>query len=131
MFGLEYGTAGTSYQFGPAEAQHVFLFLALRLRNDNQCAVTARIGDQGQADAGIAGGRLDDESAGAQFAALFRLHDHLPAGAIFHRAARVHEFGLAEDDASGRLGGVLQLYERRVADGLDNAFADLHARFRD
>ena len=44
------------YQFGPAEAQHVFLFLALRLRNDNQCPVTARIGDQGQADAGIAGG---------------------------------------------------------------------------
>ena len=94
-------------QLGPAQPQHVLLFLALRLRNDDQCAISARIGDQRQADAGIAGGRLHHESAGAQLAALLRLQDHLPAGAILHRTARVHEFGLAENGASGRLGGAL------------------------
>ena len=117
-------------QLGPAQPQHVLLFLALRLRNDDQRAIAARIGDERQADAGVAGGRLDDQAAGAQFAALFRLQDHLPAGAILHRAAGVHEFGLAEDRASGRLGGALQLDERRMADGFDDAVADLHARFR-
>ena len=117
-------------QLGAAQPQHVLLFLALRLGDDDQRAVAARIGDERKADAGIAGGCLDDQAAGAQLAALFRLQDHLPAGAVLHRAARVHELGLAEDGAAGRLRGALQLDERRMADGFDNAVADLHARSR-
>src|SRR5262249_39874189 len=124
-------SSGHFHELSPAEAQHVFLFLALRFRNNDHRTVAARIGDQCEANAGVAGGRLDDEPAGTPFAALFRFHDHLPAGAIFQRAARVHEFGLAEDGASGRLGSALKLDERCVADGFDNAVTDLHARFRD
>ena len=46
---------------------------------------------------------LHHQAAGPQFAALLRLQDHLPAGAVLHRAARIHEFGLAENGAAGRL----------------------------
>ena len=117
-------------KLGAAQAKHVLLFLALRLGNDDQCAISPRIGDERKADAGIARGCLDNEAARAQLAALFRLQDHLPAGAVLHRAAGVHELSLAEDRASRRLRCALQLDERRVADCFNNAVADLHARSR-
>ena len=44
------------HQFGAGKPKHVLLLLALRLRNDDERAVAARIGDQRQPDAGIAGG---------------------------------------------------------------------------
>ena len=118
------------HELGPAQPQHVLLFLALRLRNDDEGAVAARIGDQREPDAGIASGRFHHQSAGAQLAALLGFQDHLPAGAILHRAARVHELGLAENGAAGRRGGAFQLDQWRMADGLNDAVADLHARFR-
>ena len=52
-------------QLGAAEPQHVLLFLALRLRNDDQRAIAARIGDQREPDAGIAGGRFHHQAAAA------------------------------------------------------------------
>ena len=91
-------------KLGAAQPKHVLLLLALRLRNDDQRAIAARIGDQRKADAGIAGGRLDHQAARAQLAAFLSFKDHLPAGAVLHRTARVHELGLAEDGAAGRLG---------------------------
>ena len=97
--------------------------------NDDERAVAARIGDQREADAGVAGGRLDHEPAGLELAALLGLQDHLAAGAVLHRLPGIHELGLAEDGAAGRLRGPLELDQRRVADGLDDAVADLHARF--
>ena len=117
-------------KLGAAQPNHVLLFLALRFGDDDQRAVSPRIGHERKADAGIAGGCLDDQAAGAQLAALFRLKDHLPAGAVLHRAARVHELGFAEDRAARRLRCALQLDERRVADCFNNAVADLHARSR-
>ena len=117
-------------QFGAEQAQHVFFFFALRLRNDDDGAIAARIGDQRQADAGVAGGRLDHQAAGSQLAALLGFQDHLPAGAILHRAARVHELGLAEDGAAGRLRRAVELDQRRMADCVNNAVADLHAGSR-
>ena len=95
-------------QLGAAQPQHVLLFLALRLRDDDQRAVAARIGDQREADAGVAGGALDHQPAGLEVAALLGLQDHLPAGAVLHRLPGVHELGLAEDGAAGRLGGALR-----------------------
>ena len=58
------GSGRHLHQFGAAEPQHVLLFLALRLRDDDHRAIAARIGDQREADAGIAGGRLDNQPAG-------------------------------------------------------------------
>ena len=89
-------------------------------------AIAARIGDEREPDAGIAGGRLDHEPAGLEFAALLGFEDHLTAGAVLHRLAGIHEFGLAENGAAGQRGRALQLDQRRVADGVDDAVADVH-----
>ena len=54
------------FQLGAAQAQHVLLLLALRVGNDDQRAIAARIADEREADAGVAGSALDDEAAGLQ-----------------------------------------------------------------
>ena len=115
-------------QFGAAQPQHVLLFLALRFRNHDQRAVTARAGDDRKADAGIAGGRFHHQPAGLEFAALLGLEDHPLAGAVLHRLAGIHELGLAEDGAAGQLGSPLQLDQRGVADRFDDVVVDVHAR---
>ena len=38
----------------------------------------------------------------------------------------IHELGLAQDGAAGRLGGALEPDQRRIADGSDDSVADLH-----
>ena len=42
-------------------------------------AVAARIGDEREPDAGVAGGSFDHQPAGLDLAALFGLQDHLAA----------------------------------------------------
>ena len=96
-------------QFGAAKPQHVFLFLALRFRNHDQRPISARARDDRKADAGIAGRRLDHETARLELAALLGLKDHPFSGAVLHRLAGIYEFGLAENGAAGQLGGPLQL----------------------
>src|SRR5262245_62136075 len=118
-------------QLRAAQAEQVFFFLALRLRDNNERAVAARIRDKSKADTGVAGGRFNHESAGAKFATLLCLKNHLPARPVFDRAARVHEFGLAKDRASRLFGSALELDQGRMADGVDSVVTDLHARFRD
>ena len=113
-------------QLGAAEPKHVFLFLALRFRNHDQRAIAARVGDEREPDAGVAGGGLDHEPARLELAALFRLEDHLPRRPILHRLARIHELGFAEDGASGRLRRAHELDQRRIADGGNDAVVDLH-----
>ena len=117
-------------QLGAAQPQHVLLFLALRFRDHDQRAIAARVGDQREPDAGIAGGRLHHQAAGLELAALFRLQDHLTAGAVLHRAARIHELGLAQNGTAGRRRGSFQLDQGGVADGFNNAVANLHAQSR-
>jgi hypothetical protein len=60
-------------------------------------------------------------------AAFLGFEDHPCAGAVFYRLSWIHEFGLAEDGAAGRLRCVLQFDERRVADCFDDVFIDGHA----
>ena len=62
-----------------------------------------------------------------EIAARFRLEDHLSAGAVLDRAARIHELGFAENGAAGGLRGPLELDQRRMANGIDNAVANGHA----
>ena len=126
VVGIAVGQGRHFDQFGAAEPQHVLLFLALGVGNDDQRAIAARVGDERQPNAGVAGGALDHEAAGLELAALLGLQDHLAAGAVLHRAAGVHELGLAEDGAAGRGRRPFELDQRRVADGLDDTVADLH-----
>ena len=74
-------------QIGSDHAQEVDLFLRLGLRHDDHAAVAAGVADQGQADAGVAGGALYDRAALTQGAALFGIDDDRQSGAILDRAA--------------------------------------------
>ena len=82
--------------------------------------------DQGQADAGIAGRAFDDHAAGPQQAALLGVADDEQRGAVLDRLAGIHELGLAEDVAAGRLRRGLQPDQRRVADGVKNGTQGRH-----
>ena len=55
---------GHEHQFGAQRAQRIHLLAALRLGHDDDRLVALRIADQREADAGIAGGALDDRAAG-------------------------------------------------------------------
>src|SRR5262249_8082785 len=109
-----------------AQPQHVLLLLALRVGDDNRRAITERVGDDRKPDAGIAGGALDDEAAGPERAAFDRVHDDEERGAVLDGLPRVHELGLAQNGASGELGRMLELDQRRLADRLDDTVAHLH-----
>ena len=113
-------------QIGAAQPQHVLFFLALRLGHDDDRAVAAGITDQRQADAGIAGGALDNDPAGPQQPALLGVLDDVKCGAVLDRAAGVQKLCLAEDRAPGLLRGPPQFDQRRVADRPDKAVANFH-----
>ncbi len=114
------------HQRGAGEPQHVLLFLALRVGDDDHRAEAERVADQSEADAGIAGGALDDDAAGAQLAAGHRVLDDVERGAVLHRLAGIEELRLAENGAAGGFRGTLELDERRVADRLDQIVPDVH-----
>ena len=102
---------------GAEHAQRVLLLLALGVGNDDHGAQAERVAEHGEADAGVAGGALDDRAARPQPPARHRVRDDAERGAILDRRAGVHELGLAEDRAAGFLGGAAKLDQRRVADG--------------
>ena len=54
-------------------------------------------GGDGEADAGVAAGRLDDQRAGLQHAALFGILDHRNADPVLHAGAGIAGFHLDED----------------------------------
>src|SRR6185437_12459207 len=117
---------GDEAEIGAAELQHVLLFLALRLRHDNDGAIAQRIADQSQTNPGIAGGPLDDDAAGTEQAARFGVADDGKRRAVLYRAAGIEELGLAEDGAAGHLRGAAEPNQRRVADSFKKSVANLH-----
>ena len=60
-------------KFCVGEPQHIFLFLALRIGNNDKSSIAAGVGDQSEPDAGIAGSTLDDKATRPDIAAFFRL----------------------------------------------------------
>ena len=116
-------------QLGAAQEKHVLLLLALRLRHHDHRAVAERVADQRQADAGVAGGALDDRAARAQQAAALGVAHDPQRRPVLDRLAGVEELGLAEDRAAGLLRGPPQQDQGRVADQIDEAllFHELRA----
>jgi hypothetical protein len=106
-------------QVGAAEPQHVLLLLTLRLRHDDDGTVAAGVGDQCNADAGVAGSALDDHAAGPQLSLLLGVLDDGECGAVLDRTAGVEELRLAVDLAARRLRRSTELDQRRVADAID------------
>jgi hypothetical protein len=108
------------------EGEHLAPLHRHRLRHDQDQAVAAGGGDEGQRDAGIARGRLDQRAAGLESAGGFQRVDHVDADTVLHARDRVEEFELEQDfgiDAP-LLGEPVEAHERRVADGLGDRAVD-------
>ena len=74
-------------------------------------------GDEGQRDAGVAAGRLDDHGVLVDHAALLGVFDHGHADAVLHAAERIEEFELEREVVLGstpRLAGILFSFTRGV-----------------
>ena len=87
-----------------AEAAHEDAFFFGEAFGDEEHDLVAAVdADQGEADAGVAGGGFKDGGARAEQAAGFGVEDHAQGGAVFDGAAGVEEFKLGED--GGGAGG--------------------------
>jgi hypothetical protein len=89
-------------------------------------AVALGGGDEGQGDARVARGRLDQGGAGLQPALRLELLDHRHADAVLDAAHRVEELELGDDlRLRLQLGRKpRQAHQRGVADGLEQAVVD-------
>ena len=108
-------------------AQHILLVLADLVRAHEDAFVATRLGDQRQADTGVAGGRFDDRAAGLQLAAGLRGVDHLRRDAVFGAATRVEVLDLGDDLARALGHDRVQLNQRGIADELTDVPGDPHA----
>ena len=97
-------------------AQQADFLRRLRFRNDNDGTITPGMTDDGEADAGVAGGALDNGVAGLEHTPVFGVGDDAERGAILYRAARIHEFSLAQNFAAGQFGEAAQPDQWRVSD---------------
>src|SRR5262245_46910604 len=113
-------------QLSAEKAQRILLLLALGLRDDDHRLEAHGVGHHGEANAGVAGGAFDNGAAGTQRSLADRVLDDEEGGAVLHRLAGIHELGLAQDGAAGRLRGAAQLDQRRVADGGEDVLFDFH-----
>ena len=120
--GVRHGRHGAHLR--PEAAQQADLLGRLGVGDHDQAAVTAGIAEMGQADAGVAGGALHHSAAGPQLPASLRLLQDAEGGAVFHRTAGIHEFGLAEDVAAGELTEGPQADQGGVAHGGAEALTD-------
>src|SRR4029078_519232 len=113
-------------ELGAKESQRVFLLLALGDRDDDDLLEAHGIANDGEADAGVAGGSFDNGAAWPQLTLGNRVLDDEQGGAVLDRLAGIHEYVVAENGASGKLGGLLQLDQGRVADRGDDIRFDIH-----
>jgi hypothetical protein len=117
------------HQFGAVEPDRVLLLLALGSRDNDGASVAARLGDHGQADAGVAGRAFDDAAAGPQQPPGLGVAHHVEGRAVLHGLPRVHELGLAEYLAAGQFTGAIEADDRRIADGVQDGSGDGHGRY--
>jgi hypothetical protein len=93
---------------------------AHRLRHGQDELEALGGGDEGQRDAGVAAGRLDQDAVLGDLAGLDGLIDHREADAVLDAREGVEEFQLEQDLRLGAVGGrgAVQAHEGGVADGL-------------
>ena len=110
--------------------QDVALVLADLVRAHEDRLVAALLGDQREADAGVAAGRLDDGAPGLEQALALGRIDHADGDAVLHGPAGIDVLDLGEhlgaalgNDARG---DPAQPHERRVADEVEDGVVYLH-----
>ena len=121
---------GRHHDLGAVRGEHVALVLADLVGAHEDAPVAALLGDEREAHAGVAGGRLHDGAAGLQLALGLRGVDDPPRDAVLRRAARVEVLELHQHRGIRHpLGDPVELDERGVADEIDDGLCVLHAVF--
>ena len=98
------GTVG-QHQLGTVGLHQLAALHAHRLRHDDDDAVAAGGGDGCQADAGVAGGWLNDDGTGLQFAGGLGVIDHRLGNAVLDGTGGVEIFQLGQDLGVQSFGG--------------------------
>ena len=114
------------HQFGTGKPQHVFLFLRLGLRNNDNGFEPHRRAHKRKPDAGVARRAFDNGAAGLQLAPRNGIADDKQRRAVFDRLAGVHEFRFAQNFAAGLFARAAQPDQRCVSNGLGQIFCNLH-----
>ena len=118
------------HQFGAEQPQHLAPLHRHRLRHDEDQAIAARRRDEGERDAGIARGRLDQRGdAGVDAAGFLQRVDHGDADAVLDAGDRVEEFELGDEMRRHVLHrrDAVEPDQRRVADRVGDRIVDLAA----
>ena len=115
-----------SNQFGTQRPQRIHFFPALGFRHDDRRPVSLGIGNQRDADSGIACGALDNHAAGFEQAPLLRILDDEKSSPVFDRGARIGKLAFAIDIASGFLAGSVQPHQGRVSDQVERLWNNHH-----
>ncbi len=119
VFRVALANVGAGQAHVHAQAAQVLDLLARHLVGHHQDQpVALEDAHLGQAQAGVAGGGLDDGAAGLQPAVLLGRLDHGERDAVLDRAARVHVLQLEEQLARPGV-EALQFQHRRVADQVE------------
>ena len=110
------------HDLGAEEGQHLAPLDRHRFRHHQLQPVAARRRDEGQRDAGIAGGRFDQHGVGIDHAGLLHRDHHRRADAVLHARGRVEIFKFGQNGSvdTVRLRQFAQADDRRIADRVDD-----------
>ena len=118
--------AGGEDQFGTIGPQQQPAFAAHRLGHHEGTLVAARRAHHGEADAGIARGRLEDDRIGPDQAGLLGSVDHRGRDAVLDAVGGVEEFELEGDGSEAVTGQAVEFHQRGIADECGDVLCDLH-----
>ncbi len=118
---------GRAYDdFGAVGLHGVALVLADLVGAHEDALVAALLGDEREADTGVAGGGLDDRSAGLEQSGGFGGVDHLDRDAVLGASTGVEVLDLGGHRRRSCGGDGRELDQRGVADELNDVFSDSH-----
>ena len=112
------------HDLGAVGLEQADLLAAHLVGQDEDAAVALDRRRHGQADAGVAGGGLDDRAARPQPAPPLGLVDHGHADAVLDAAARIERLELDQDPRRHTLAQPMQRDQRRSADRVEDGLAD-------
>ena len=107
------------HDLGAVGPQHRDLLLAHLVGHDEDAAVAACRRRDREADAGVAGGRLDDRPAGPQLPLALRRLDHRHPDPVLVRAAGIQVLQLREQGRLDVARDPVEPDDRRVADQVE------------
>ena len=123
--GVAGDVGGGDDHLGPEALEHVDLLEAHLVGHGEDAAVALHGGPHGDAEAGVAGGVLDDGAAALDLAAFLGLVEDEHGHAVLDGAGGVHVLALDEDGGHPGLDDLVQADEGGVADGVEDGVLDV------